>query len=60
MISQGFFQQPQFRAAQSPLISKMHQICGAPHLIQIEIPFSVYDMVVGTGRDGQFAQIFLI
>ena len=38
MINQGFFLRPQSGAAQWSLTSKMHQICGAPNLIQKEIP----------------------
>ena len=58
MIYQGFFLWPLSGAAQWPRTSKMHQICEAPNLFQKEIPFSVvlYNML-GTGRDGQFAQI---
>ena len=60
MINQGFFLQPQSGAAQWPLTLKMCQICGAPNLIQKEIPFSVVlyaKTVLGTGRDGQFGQM---
>ena len=63
MINQGFFQQPQFRAAQWPLTSKMHQICGAPNLIQIKYPLKIVLMGIkslekhpGPSRVGHFFQ----
>ena len=63
MINQGFFLWPQSGAAQWPQTSKLHQICGAPNLIEKEIPLSVgvkYAIIVlGTVRDGQFAKIIV-
>ena len=41
MINQGFFLRPQSGAAQRPQTSKMHPVCAALSLIQIEHPFNI-------------------